>query len=54
MKTPMMMDLEKKATDRMTKMTVQVTGRMDQVTEKMDQVTGTRMKKTKRRTLREW
>jgi hypothetical protein len=52
MKTPMMMDREKKATDRM--MRVQVTGRMDQVTEKMDQVTGTRMKKTMRSRLWEW
>jgi hypothetical protein len=52
MKTPMMMDLEKKATDRM--MTVQVTGRRDQVMEKMDQVTGTRMKKTMRNRLWEW
>jgi hypothetical protein len=59
MKTPMMMDLEKKETDR--KMTGQVTGRMDQetgrmdqVTEKMDQVTGTRMKKTTRSRLWEW
>ncbi len=52
MKTPMMMALEKKATDRM--MTVQVTGRRDQVMEKMDQVTGMRMKKTMRSRLWEW
>ncbi len=52
MKTPMMMDLEKKATDRT--MTVQVTGRMDQVMKKMDQVTGTRMKQTERSKLWEW